>query len=149
MTDDGQRGASGGQLKGRKILIVDDEEDVRTYLGALLEDAGAETVEASNGDEGLSRAKQDWPDLITLDLSMPGTDGVMAFQRLRQDDDTENIPVCVVTGHPEFRKLIYERPERPPEGYLSKPIDEDQLVKTLRRILELRDRRARAEAERS
>ncbi|MBW2456575.1 MAG: hypothetical protein JRI68_18805 [Deltaproteobacteria bacterium] len=57
--------------------------------------------------------------------------------------------MCIVTGHPEFRKLIYERPERPPEGYLSKPIDEDQLVKTLRRILQLRDRRAKAEAQRS
>jgi len=127
---------------------VDDEEDVRIYLTALLEDAGAEVVDATDGDAGLSKAKSDWPDLITLDLSMPGTDGVTAFQRLRQDADTESIPVCIVTGHPEFRQLIYERPERPPEGYLSKPIDENQLVRTIRRILELRDRRARAEAQR-
>lgn len=127
---------------------MDDEEDVRIYLTALLEDAGAEVVDATDGDAGLSKAKSDWPDLITLDLSMPGTDGVTAFQRLRQDADTESIPVCIVTGHPEFRQLIYERPERPPEGYLSKPIDENQLVRTIRRILELRDRRARAEAQR-
>ncbi len=127
--------------------MVDDEEDVRIYLGALLEDAGAEIIMAADGEEGLTKARTEWPDLITLDLSMPGTDGMVAFTRLRQDPDTESIPVCIVTGHPEFRKLIYERPERAPEGYLSKPIDEGQLITTIRRILEIRDRRARAEAQ--
>ncbi len=128
--------------------MVDDEEDVRVYLSALLEDAGAEVIVAIDGEDGLTKATKEWPDLITLDLSMPGTDGVTAFAKLRQNPDTESIPVCIVTGHPEFRKLIYERPERAPEGYLSKPIDESKLVATIRRILGVRDRRTRAEAQR-
>jgi len=53
----------------------------------------------------------------------------------------EDLPVCIVTGHPEFRKLIYDRPVPPPEGYMDKPVNEEKLVSNIRRILELRERR--------
>jgi two-component system, OmpR family, phosphate regulon response regulator PhoB len=129
-------------LAGRKILVVEDEADVRTFLTTLLEDAGAVTIEAQDGDEALEVARREQPDIITLDLSMPGKDGIEAFTELRQDDATEAIPVCVVTGHPEFRKVLYERPVRAPEGYMNKPVDEADLVWNLRRILELRDRKS-------
>jgi len=72
---------------------------------------------------------------------MPGKDGVEAFCELRRTSGLEEIPVCIVTGHPEFRKLIYDRPVPPPEGYMTKPVDEDKLVSNIRRILELRERR--------
>jgi CheY-like chemotaxis protein len=129
-------------LAGRRILVVDDEEDIRVYLTALLEDAGAEVLEACDGDEAITVAQQHRPDLITLDLSMPGRDGIEAFAKLRGTPEIADTPVCVVTGHPEFQKVIYQRSVPPPEGFLSKPIDEARLLADLRRILFLRDRRA-------
>ena len=132
----------GDELRGRRILVVDDEEDIRLFIATVLEDAGAEVIEARDGDEALMRAKDWQPDLITLDLSMPGKDGIDAFAELREHPETGGIAICILTGHPEFRKLIYERPVRAPEGYLNKPVDEALLVTTIRRILGLRDRKA-------
>lgn len=129
-------------LAGYRILVVDDDEDVRTFLLALFADAGAEICEASDGAEAIDVARAHVPDLITLDLSMPGKDGVEALCDLRDIPELAGIPVCIVTGHPEFRRVIYERPTRPPEGFVAKPIDPDELVRTVRRILGLRRRRA-------
>jgi Fe-S oxidoreductase/CheY-like chemotaxis protein len=126
-------------LAGRRILVVDDEEDVRTFLVTVFEDAGAEVLQASDGDEALAVARVEKPDLISLDLSMPGKDGVEAFYDLRKTPETGSIPICVVTGHPEFREVIYNRPVPPPEGYLGKPVDEDKLVAYCAHILEHRD----------
>jgi CheY-like chemotaxis protein len=135
-------GSGDAPLEGYKILVVDDEEDVRLFLSTLLEDSGAEVVQATNGEEAIATAKSEQPDLITLDLSMPGQDGVEAFCELRATPEIAEIAVCIVTGHPEFRKVIYDRPVAPPEGYMDKPIDEKELVATLRRILGLRKRKA-------
>ena len=63
-------------LTGRRILVVDDEEDARTYIGTVLEDAGAEIIEAADGDAALDLARREQPDVITLDISMPGRSGV-------------------------------------------------------------------------
>ena len=134
--------AAEAALAGRKILVVDDEEDIRTFLVTVFEDAGADVIEASDGDECLEKAKTFKPDLISLDLSMPGKSGVDAFVELRKTAETEEIPVCVVTGHPEFRQVIYDRPVPPPEGYLNKPVDEDKLVSYVAHILEIKDEKA-------
>jgi len=83
------------------------------------------------------------PDLITVDLSMPEHDGIATFLDLRSNPETEAIPVCIVNGHAEMRALIYERPARPPEGYMDRPIDPKRVVGTIRRILDLRQRRRR------
>lgn len=128
-------------LAGRRILVVEDEDDARTFLTTVLEDAGAEIFEATDGDEALAAARKHRPDLITLDLSMPGKDGVEAFVELREDDELGEIPVCIVTGHPEFRKVVYDKPVRAPEGYMNKPVDEDDLIFNLRRILGVREKR--------
>jgi len=129
-------------LQGYHILVVDDDEDVRTFLLAVFADAGAMVSEAGDGLEAIAQAERVNPDLITLDLAMPGQDGVEAFCQLRSTDSTEEIPVCVITGHPEFRSVIYERPASPPEGFVAKPVDPQELVRTVRRILGLRRRRA-------
>jgi CheY-like chemotaxis protein len=128
-------------LAGYRILVVDDDEDTRTFLLAVLADAGAQLCEAGDGDEAIEVAAREKPDLITLDLSMPGKDGVVALCEMRETPDLEDIPVCVVTGHPEFRSVIYDRPTRPPEGYMNKPVDPDELVRTIKRILGLIKRR--------
>jgi len=126
-------------LAGRKVLVVDDEEDVREFLTTVFEDAGATVLTASNGDEGIAKAKAEQPDIISLDLSMPHKDGVEVFYELRKTVETADIPVCIVTGHPEFREVVYERPVPPPEGYLEKPVDEDKLIAYVVHILETQE----------
>jgi CheY-like chemotaxis protein len=134
-----------GRLSGYCVLVVDDDEEIRTFLTTLMGDEGAAALQAADGDEALATAIRAKPDLITLDLSMPGRDGIETFCDLRQNPATEQIPVCIITGHPEFRKVIYDRPVTPPEGFIEKPCDPEHVVKTIRRILGLGKRkRARA-----
>jgi Fe-S oxidoreductase/CheY-like chemotaxis protein len=129
-------------LTGRTVLVVDDEDDVRMFLTTVFEDAGATVFQASDGEEAVAKALEHRPDLISLDLSMPGKDGVETFVELRRTQGTEEIPVCVVTGHPEFRQVIYDRPVSPPEGYLGKPVDEDKLVAYAHHIIEHKEEKA-------
>jgi CheY-like chemotaxis protein len=124
-------------LAGRRILVVDDEPDVRTFLTAVLEDNGATVFAAADGDEGLALARKERPDLITLDLNMPGKDGGKVYEIIRKDPELAKIRVCIITGRPELRKLIYERPVPPPEGYLDKPVSEETLLTNVRKILEI------------
>ena len=124
-------------LAGRRILVVDDEPDVRAFLTAMLEDNGATVFAAADGDECLALARKERPDLITLDLSMPGMDGGKVFEAIRKDPELAKVRVCIITGKPELRKLIYERDVTPPEGYLDKPVSEETLLTNVRRILEI------------
>ena len=124
-------------LAGRRILVVDDEPDVRTFLTAVLEDNGATVFSAADGDEGLALARKERPDLITLDLSMPGMDGGKVYEAIRKDPEIAKIRVCIITGKPELRKLIYERDVPPPEGYLDKPVNEETVLTNVRKILEV------------
>jgi len=127
-----------GVLSGHRILVVDDEPDALSYISTVLEDHGAETLQAGDGDAALELARNGAPDLITLDLSMPGKSGIEVFTELRSDQRTRHIPVCVITGHPELRKLIYERPASPPpEGFVNKPVDERTLLLNVRKVLEV------------
>jgi len=129
--------AAAHSLQGYKILVTDDEPDFRIYLTTLLEDNGAEVLQASNGDDALKLAAAEKPDLITLDLSMPGQSGIEVFEQLRQNADTESIRVCVITGRPEMRKLIYERAVQSPEGYVDKPVSEEGILTNVIKILKL------------
>ena len=124
-------------LSKYKILVVDDEPDVLTFISSVLEDNGADVYSASNGIDALKAASIVLPDLITLDLSMPNMDGGQVFEKLRKDPELRNIPVCIISGKPELRRLIYERNVPPPEGYLDKPISAKTLLLNVRKILTL------------
>jgi Fe-S oxidoreductase len=129
--------AADGSLAGRTILIIDDEPDFVVYASAVFEDHGANVQSAYNGEAGLKIAESMKPDLITLDLSMPGMSGQELFEKLRSHSALRNIPVCIITGQPELRKLIYDRPVAPPEGFMGKPVDEEQLLLNVRKILKI------------
>jgi len=129
--------AGDGELSGHKVLIIDDEPDICIFLGTVLEDHGATVFQAMNGDDGIALARQEKPDLITLDISMPGKDGGVVFETIRNDPDLAETPICIITGKPELRRLIYDREVRRPEGYLDKPVDEEMLLTNVRKILEL------------
>jgi CheY-like chemotaxis protein len=125
------------EFTGKKILVTDDEPDFLTFIATILEDNGAAVVKAYDGEQALKLAKTEKPDLITLDISMPGKSGVEVYNDFKEDKDLRSIPICIITGKPELRKLIYEHPLGPPAGYMDKPITEEGLVRNLKRILEI------------
>jgi len=121
----------------KKIMIIDDEEDMRIYLRTLFRKAGYETNEAENGDEGCEKVKADLPDLITLDLLMPKRTGVKCFHTLRQDPTTQQIPIVVLTGLPRHEELFSRDFEGPlkPAAIVEKPIDPDGFLKRVQEII--------------
>jgi CheY-like chemotaxis protein len=120
----------------KKILIVDDEQDILTYLATLLEDNGYDTVLAKNGEEALKQMEAALPDLITLDISMPGKSGVKFYRDMKVDDRWKHIPIIIITGVSEdFKKFISSRQQvPPPEGYLSKPIEKEEILALVRKF---------------
>ncbi len=124
------------EIKGRRILVIDDEPDFVIFLQTLLEDNGFEVVTAADGATGLAKAKVEKPDLITLDISMPGKSGVQVYRDIRSNPETEDIPVFIVTGVVDFRQLMYQKSVQAPEGFLNKPIDNDVFLMTVNKILE-------------
>ncbi len=132
--------------KGKKILIVDDEPDVVSYLSALLKEAGYDTVEARDGQEGIDLARSERPDLVSLDITMPEKSGVKFYREIRGDAELGKIPIVIVTGvaNPwagpdgtgSFEKFISSRKQvPPPDGYFEKPIDPDEFLEKLAELL--------------
>lgn len=126
----------------KKILVIDDEPDMVTFLSTLLEDSGYEIITASDGEEGLAKVKAEKPDLISLDLLMPNKTGIKMFRELRKDPEMGSTPVVMVTGfatddapNMDFKKWIHERSIKPPEAYIEKPVDKDVLIKEIKRII--------------
>ena len=81
-----------------KVLIVDDADGLREVLTAALFDAGYDVIGAGDGRTALKSAASDHPDVILLDITMPGMDGFEVLMKLRQDPTTEEIPVIMLTG---------------------------------------------------
>jgi CheY-like chemotaxis protein len=122
----------------KRVLIVDDEEDIRTYLSTLLEDQGFQTVQAKDGEEAMKIIQAGPPDLITLDISMPEKSGVKFFREMKTDDRWKHIPVIIVTGVSEdFRNFISSRHQIPaPEGFVSKPISPEEILNLVRKLIQ-------------
>ena len=123
----------------KKILIIDDEEDVTTYLSTFFTDNGFRAITASDGKEGVQKAVAEKPDIITLDVSMPQESGVKALRDLQNNEVTKNIPVILVTGvSTDIKRFIESRKQvHPPEGFFEKPIDRDKLLKKVKELLKL------------
>jgi CheY-like chemotaxis protein len=125
------------------VLVIDDEPHVVAYLEMLLQDAGYRTISAGDGKAGLEKVKQEMPDLICLDITMPEESGIRLYRNVKEDPALAHIPVVVVTavtgvgGRPEpFEQFISTRTWLPaPEGFFSKPIDKDQFLDKIREIL--------------
>ena len=82
----------------RKILIVEDDKFLRELMTRKLVNEGYETIEATNGEEGVRTAKSEKPDLVLLDLILPGIDGFEALARIRKDQETANLPVIILSN---------------------------------------------------
>ena len=113
----------------KKILIIDDDPEIISYLKDVFEEAGYETVGAKNGVEGLEMAQVHKPDLITLDMDMPARGGTLFYVKLRQEPQLAEIPVIVISGvGPRPPVLTKHVP------VLTKPVD---TVKTLKMVAEM------------
>ncbi|CAB1074598.1 response regulator [Olavius algarvensis Delta 1 endosymbiont] len=82
----------------KTVLIVEDELDMRIFISTLLETSGYRPVMTRNGKEGLVKAREISPDLIILDVMMPGEGGVQMYRRLKTDDNLMHIPVILLSG---------------------------------------------------
>ena len=113
-----------------KVLIIDDEEDVRKYLSAILRKHGYETVTASDGKEALTLVRSERPNLVTLDLMMPNQSGTDFYRQLAQDKELCETPVIVVSGLPGRHLAVRE-----PAAVFDKPIDPAVFIDTVKRVI--------------
>jgi CheY-like chemotaxis protein len=121
-------------LAARRILIVDDQESIRGVLRTALMEAGAEVLEAGGGVDGIETATRQIPDLILLDIAMPGMNGWQVLEALREVVETAAIPVVLETSSGDFPS--YEQARRHSvAAFISKPFRLADVVETCRRIL--------------
>jgi two-component system KDP operon response regulator KdpE len=124
------RPAEAGGLEPLKILVVDDEPAMVGALGALLGQAGHRIIAAYDGDEALRRFRDDEPDLVLLDLAMPGMDGATVCRRIRELSDT---PIIVVSGERDHAATI-ELLDLGADDYVRKPFRADELLARVRAV---------------
>jgi DNA-binding response OmpR family regulator len=119
---------------GKKILVIDDEPLVVEVLKIRLEMNDYEVITASDGVEGIERAMREKPDLILLDILMPGLDGYQVCQKLKEDRKTERIPIIMLTalGQSAGRKKGHSSGAY---DYIFKPFDDEELLKSIEKAL--------------
>jgi CheY-like chemotaxis protein len=136
------------------VLIVDDEEDVATYLGSVLIEAGMHVVVANDGDEALEELRKKTPDLISLDLVMPRKSGIRVLVELRRRREWSRIPVIIVTAHARDPKIqrdladvLADSTMVGPSLYLDKPVTPQSYLRNICAVLDLEIPSDTADAE--
>ena len=128
---------------GKKVLIVDDDPDVRLFNVTVVEENGYTPVEAANGEEGLAMVKKEKPDLVLLDVLMPKQSGIRLYRELKTNKALKDIPVVILSG---IAKRTFLRSQKAltefggeevpePEVYLEKPVEPEELAQTIKGIL--------------
>jgi two-component system, cell cycle response regulator DivK len=118
----------------RRILVIEDQPDNRQILRDLLTSADFEVIEAVDGEAGLAAAAEHRPDLILMDIQLPGIDGYEATRRLKGDAGLRDVPVIAVTAH-ALSGAEQEARAAGCDGYISKPISPRQLLTKVREYL--------------
>jgi two-component system phosphate regulon response regulator PhoB len=127
----------------KTVLIVEDELDMRIFISTLLETSGYRPVMTKNGKEGLLKARDIGPDLIILDVMMPGEGGVQMYRQLKSDNALMDIPVIMLSGVAKktfvhYLKMLNSRIEGSipdPSAYLEKPPEAEELLKLTERLI--------------
>jgi len=120
----------------KKILIIDDEKDMRVYLEALFRKAGYDTESATDGEEGVWLAEAQQPDLITLDILMPKKSGIKAYRSLRTSDKTRSIPIVVLTGLTRLDDFFGDLGDLPqPDELVEKPIERNDFLAKVQNLI--------------
>ena len=121
-------------MANERILIVDDEEDVLELVRYNLDRSGYQIETAASGEEALSKARKNSPDLIILDLMLPGIDGLEVCKKLKSDLKTEHIPIVMLTAKGDEADIVTGL-ELGAEDYVTKPFSPKILIARVRRIL--------------
>jgi CheY-like chemotaxis protein len=127
----------------KKVLIVDDDPDVRLFNATVVEESGYTPIEASNGEEGLKLVKKERPDLVILDVLMPKQSGIRLYRELKTDRSLIGIPVIMLSGVAKrtflrSQKALTEFGDKPvpePENYLEKPVEPEELAREIKQLL--------------
>ena len=130
-------------MQNKKVLIVDDEMDMRIFLSTLLETSGYKAIIAVNGEEGIQKARKHKPAAIILDVLMPKSGGIQMYRQVKTDENLKTIPVIMIsaiakkTFFHSMKMLNSYRGETvpQPEAYIEKPPESDELLEILARIL--------------
>ena len=126
-------------MSAKKILIIDDEPDVVTYLSAVLEANGYKSYATGNIKTAMEQVKDIHPDLICLDIVMPQETGISFYIRLRKDKELKTIPVIIISGIVELQKFDFHTYTKDdsipaPECYMEKPIDVEKYIKKVKQL---------------
>jgi CheY-like chemotaxis protein len=129
-------------MNQKKILVVDDEQDVRIYLSRIFQENGYAVTCATDGEEAIKTLEADRPNLITLDLSMPNKSGVKFYREIKSRAEFNGIPVVFVTGvtgpggatdTKHFYATRHQVP--PPDGFVAKPVDPVEIVGVVKKLI--------------
>ena len=125
---------------GARVLIVDDEPDVATYLATVLRAHGHRPEVAGSVAEGFARLDEALPDLICLDIMMPKESGISMYARLKSESRTRSIPVLVISGVApagqfDFRAYLPDESIPPPEQFLEKPVAVQEFLAAVARLV--------------
>ncbi len=111
----------------RKILIVDDSPTERHFLGELLNKNGFQVLTAESGEEAIAKVKEIMPDLILMDVVMPGLNGFQATRTISRDEATKHIPIIMCTSKNQETDMVWGRRQGAVE-YVVKPVDSQELL---------------------
>jgi twitching motility two-component system response regulator PilH len=128
---------------GKKVLVVDDDPDVRLFSVTVLEEHGYTPLEAADGEEGLKVIRAEKPELVILDILMPRQSGIRLYRELKMDKALKNIHVIVLSG---IAKKTFLRSQKAltefgaaevpePEVYLEKPVEAEELADVIKKVI--------------
>ena len=118
----------------KTVLIVEDQIEMRAINAMYLHHHGYRVLATDNGMDGVRAAREEHPDLILMDISVPGLDGIRATETLKGDPDTVEIPVVIITAHP-YGSVGKRAIDAGCDGYLTKPCDPRRVLQEVRRRL--------------
>jgi len=128
-------GSKGQSLQGEgKVLVVDDSPTELHILKGFLEDAGYKVLLAENGESGIEMARSSKPDLVLMDVVMPGLNGFQATRQLSRDPETEDIPVIMVTTKDQETDRTWGLRQGAKE-YIIKPVEKNELLSRIKDVL--------------
>lgn len=127
----------------KRVLVVDDEQDMRVFMTTLLETSGYKPIAAEDGKQGLEMVRSKKPALIILDVMMPKESGIFMYRELKKDPELKDIPVIMVSAlskktffHSQKVLDEYEGGQiEEPAAYIEKPPEPDELLQVIKRIL--------------
>lgn len=120
---------------GKTVLIVEDQLEMRAINAAYLQHHGYRVLAVGNGVDGIRTAVDSQPDLILMDISLPGVDGLRATEQLKRDPRTEHIPIVILTAHP-YGSVGKRAVRAGCDGYLTKPCDPRRILQEVERQME-------------